>query len=195
MSYAEELHVKTDDSYKPASVWYCTNCKIVHRYQEHAESCCREAVCTECGKPTLAKHYTLCPDHSLEERKKKDKEALEKATLVESWNGYIYSDDATGYNEGYFEDAGILIDYCEDEEIEVPEFAYIAEETKFQLNADHILENAADGDHHEDILDSLVDREELETYIEQWNAKQVACSYYPNYKKKVRVRPVEKEGA
>lgn len=195
---AIELHVKTDEVYKPAGVWYCSKCRIVSIHQATAEQCCQPRICERCDNETWAKYRSLCEKHEKEDRKKKEQEKLDRAKLLPDWDGWIYCEDFQLHNEGYFADVGELLeyidDYREDEglELECPKFVYATTFRKFQLDADEILESEADHDHHEDIRDSLIDEESLYAFIKEWNAKQTAGSYYPDEWYKVAV-PIREE--
>lgn len=74
---------------------------------------------------------------------------------------------------------------------EPPEFVFVCEKTVFKIDIDFVIRYVAETSHDccedYDIVEHLVDRDELEAFIDKWNAKQTAATWFPDFKRKVRV--------
>ena len=73
---------------------------------------------------------------------------------------------------------------------EPPEFVFVCDKVFFQIDIEHAIENVAANDHYSedfDITDELVDRDELESFIDKWNGKQRAHTWHPDFSRKFRV--------
>ena len=97
---ATPLYVRKDDgTFVPSEVvFYCGKCRYVVPHKDIAEQCC---VCTICGKPieegeawygghTLKQHQTC---HHRQDAQHYA-EALEKAEVVDGWDGYVFDADS-----------------------------------------------------------------------------------------------------
>ena len=109
-----------------------------------------------------------------------------RAEKLGIWDGWIYCEEI-GHNEGYFESVADLLEYCADEGIDVPGWAFICKEIRHGIDADRAIENMLD-DAYEYAREHLVDEEELCEFIKEWNAKQDIVTYYPDYTKVVLIR-------
>ena len=60
---------------------------------------------------------------------KREKERFEKAdkVLEKDWNGPVFT-EATGWNDGYFQNIEEFRDYCEDDEFEMPSYVWACKE-------------------------------------------------------------------
>lgn len=166
------------------TAYQCGKCnKKAYFDRQLAEDCCKPRYCEDCGKELDPKWYrTVCePCHITR--------LFSKAEKLTEWDGWVYR-EGYGYNDGYFSSVDELLQYCEDEGEDPPEWVFVCSETKHELDTDNILENMLD-DAYEGARDHLVDEKELYDFIEAWNKKQYVTSYYPDYKK---VLIIEKEG-
>lgn len=82
----------------------------------------------------------------------------------------LYS-ECYGYNEGYFTDVEEFIDYCQDNEIEIPKYVWGTEKIKPFVSADSIVEDACEN-LHEDAYSNICGIDELQEFLEKWWGKQ-----------------------
>lgn len=64
---------------KPTGVFYCSECRIVHRGKSLAEKCCAPVMCCECGHPVGEKYYITCNQCRDKKREAVERERFEKA--------------------------------------------------------------------------------------------------------------------
>lgn len=133
--------------------------------------------CEECEAETR-KYVLLCDGCN-------DRRLYNKAEKLtpDQYDGWIQR-DGYGYNEGYFKSVDALVEWCEDEDIDLPDWVFCCEGTKHELDIDNAIENMLE-DAFEDARDHLVDEKELFDFVKRWNAKQNIISYYPDYKRVV----------
>lgn len=168
------MNIKTVECYE------CGKCKKIFTKKEFAEKCCEPRYCSDCG--VEVKNYRIrCEPCSLKKR-------FAEAEKITDWDGAVYW-EGRGYNEGYFWTVDDLYEYCDNEEIEVPEWVFVCESDKHQLDIESSLENML-SDAYEDAAEDLVDEKELIDFVEQWNQKQTVTSYYPDYKKVLLLKEV-----
>lgn len=173
----------------------CPKCKGLRFYYIEENGKAHIEVCREChtGKLYICKHcqrpnrtdYCNCKEAREARNKVADDAHFEKAEKLtpEQYGGWVYV-DGLGFNEGYFDSVNALIEHCEDEGIEVPDWAYCCIEVNHELDIYSAIENMLD-DAFEDARDCLVDENELYDFVAKWNSKQTVKSYYPDYKKAV----------
>jgi hypothetical protein len=192
---AIELFLEKDGEYKPAGIWYCSECRIVkgdaNGGKEEADKCCSPKFCADC-KEDLGdrKSYSLiCSPCRQKRNKAKEDEAFEKAekVLPEEWDSWVWTDD-TGHNDGYFESVEALIEWFNDaiedgEEDAMPCYCWTTVEEKASYRHDWIIEHICENG-WENQGDHIVDEDELEKFIDGWCAKQLPTFQY-TYKKAV----------
>src|SRR3990172_7322010 len=89
------------DSGAKAGVWYCGECGTTHPEKQMAEKCCNPYIC-ECGKELPRKeHRTRCKDCAHRQLADRNARRLAEATLVEDYDGWIYTEEVTGDHDGY----------------------------------------------------------------------------------------------
>lgn len=173
----------------------CLNCKglrfcyVEENGKGYVEPC-RECnagklyVCKHCKKANK-NNYCNCNKAREVRNIARDTAHYEKAEKLnpEQCNSWVYA-EGIGYNEGYFESVDALIEHCEDEGMEIPDWVYCCVEQKHKLDIDCAIEHMLD-DAFEGARDCLTDEKELCKFVEEWNAKQNIVSYYPDYKKVV----------
>jgi len=167
------MNPTTVDCYK------CSECKNIWANKKMADKCCTRKHCEDCNTVLPSKWYrTVCePCHE-----KRVFDRAEKLT-PEQWDGWVQS-DKIGCNEGYFESVDALIDHCEDEGVDVPEWVFCCTSERHQVDADYALEHML-VDAYEDARSALVDEDEFYAFIEQWNAKQTVESFFADWKRVV----------
>jgi len=165
-------------------VYKCSSCKAVYWDEDKAEKCCAPKFCEDCGVE-VKKYLIRCKACGL----KRKFERAEKLT-PEEYDGWVYSEEVDGYNEGYYADVDEFVEHCEDNDVPVPDWVFCCYEHKHRLDIDSALERMTE-DAYEGADEHLVDVNELYEFVEKWNAKQNIVSYYPDYK---RVVVLKKQG-
>lgn len=171
-----------------------------------SQKCC---TCYECGEPLAAnervkwatgKGYSLYHDACQRKRHVEIVEAqLEKAKVVESYNGPVYFEGHAGsYGDSYFENVDELSEYLDDMEGQSsrPEFAFCCEAVGFKApDLDSLLRSATE-EMDEDAYERLEGIEELEKAIAIFVLANAGVhSYMEDRKHKVRIPPVDQSNA
>jgi hypothetical protein len=177
---------------RPASVFYCGQCRIVHKHQEHAEQCCKNYLCSDCGKDTGSRSWLICDTCRSLRDVKKERERFEKAEKVADWDGFVYCE---GFGrEGFCESLDVIYEECDDEEKTVPEYAWTCTPNRFAVvTIDDIKDRIIDsGDCYEDFsVNDLNGLKELEAALDAFNeSNSGVLSYQPDYKKAVLLQPL-----
>jgi hypothetical protein len=102
------------------------------------------------------------------------------ADKVHEWSGPVYCEALSNWNEGFFENVGLLLEVCNDDGRDVPGYVWTCTSESPSVDFDRCREEALD-DHWEGAY--LTDEMELHAFLEQWNQKQTSESWYPNYKR------------
>lgn len=98
----------------------------------------------------------------------------------------MYS-DSYPYNEGCFTDIEELIEYCNDEDIPLPEYVWSTQKIPLSIDASSIIESACE-ELHEDAYENITDEDELQELLDNWCDKQSGVdSYSVNYKYAIRI--------
>lgn len=163
--------------------WRCEKCGKAWLRKKLADNCCTEKPDNECKVCGCSIKYplTICNDC-------REKERYEQASKVK------YSDYKVGQlwdertNEYYLdkEDLKEAYDYinCCDEESKEPKYptwCYGCDAIPFQIDIDDAIERAS-VETYEDFNEAdIVDLDGLRKYIEEWNKKQTAITYYLDY--------------
>jgi len=137
-------------------------------------------LCEICGKPKRG----ICTNRSCQEERDRINELIKLSKAIrcnyddvpEDQKEMLYS-PSYGYNEGYFTETEELIEYCEEEEIEIPEYVWSTSRIDLSMDAYTILENACN-DLHEEALGSVDNIDELQKYLDAWCDKQTGCRTY-----------------
>lgn len=133
---AIELYTKEGVS---TGVFYCSECKCVHRTQEQAESCC---LCDRCKTAKRDIHYIYCAicksivdnERNLK-RQITERAILDKAKEVTKWE-YVW------FNEKMYSNLEELIEDCEYDETPIPEYVHAMKPIKFwAINPEYLIDN------------------------------------------------------
>jgi hypothetical protein len=124
---------------KPTGIFFCSECKVVHRTQKEADDCC---ICLNCREEKRVRYYTVCEKckkiDDLERQKKKveaQKVAFDKAVEVAKWK-YVW------FNEKMYSDLGQLIDDCEYGKIPIPKYVHAMKPVIFKgFSLNELLES------------------------------------------------------
>lgn len=165
--------------------------------QGYIEKCrnCYDGIimlCHYCGKPTMG----LCNspecrteiEQEIEDMKYERAIKCSYAECPDCRKIMMYS-DSYGYNEGYFVGFDELIDYCESEDIPVPDYCWSTTQIDMSMDAESLIENACQNlyDGAEDHI-SDEDRKELQDFLDRWCEKQSNTSTYSvDYKYAIKI--------
>ena len=106
--------------------------------------------------------------------------------IPDKYKEMIYS-DSYPYNEGYFTDIEELIEYCNDEDIPLPEYVWSTQKIPLSLDASSIIESACE-ELHEDAYENITKEDELQEFLDDWcNQQSGVDSYSVNYKYAIKI--------
>ena len=183
MSQAIELYKKKEDgTMEPCGIYYCSECRIVHRTKDEAEWCHGERLCA-CGKKITQGYYQRqCGDCDHKEWKEKERkreaERFEKATKITETE---YKGEHVFHDDKYYDSVDDAIDeYLEGQE---PEYVWACKDRGIPKASsenilDHILENMwEDAD-----TSDLNGVEQLDEAIAAFNEANKSISiWWPDY--------------
>lgn len=168
---------------KSAGVFYCSQCRIVHREIESAESCCRPNKCA-CGAD-CEKYYTLCPTCRVNQETEREAAKFSTAEKVTSWDGWVYCEGLG--NEGFAQCVEELMEFADDPDGVLPAYVWTCDPVQFaHASVGDILRHIEeDGESYEDFDARTLDGiPELEKAIEAFNtANEKVVSHQVNYKR------------
>lgn len=166
--------------------------EMARRRLEASMHCVKTCVC---GNP-IDKHYMLrC--HACITRMEQEKEQArfikaEKLSLEDYTDAPVYWEGHEGgMGDGYFSGVDEILDYCETEGLEVPEYVWACKPHEFKLDAESILERElenqemyedADEDIHEDA------RGRLQAYLNVWVKEQALVGWQSDYARAILLR-------
>lgn len=142
------------------------------KYEEAVRHCVTTCAC---GKP-LERCYRLnCRDCQLEKERQKERARFEKAEKVDYekypedmlyWEGHVGD-----CGDGYFSDLDSLLDYCEQEGLDIPEYVWACTPHEFTLDAGRVLEREIERQQlYEDAFDDIPEdaKKRLQEYLSVW---------------------------
>jgi len=167
--------------------WKCSNCGLVFKDRYYAERCCEPKKCQDCGcEIPHDSYYVVCDDCRAKREATKEKERFKKAAhytlenVPQSSCQCMYS-ESYGANNGYFFDIEELEEYCNENNIPMPEYVWGTTVTRISMDADSIIESACE-ELHEDAEDQIDNRVELQEMLDKWCEKQSGTdTYYIDY--------------
>jgi hypothetical protein len=101
----------------------------------------------------------------------------------------IFSEEVSGYRDGWFDSPDDLLDYLADEEEDnKPEFAFVGRKCVRELDLYRAIEQMTE-DTYEDaeVCATLEDMTRLGEVVAMFNAKYAVTYYEHDYKRKVRI--------
>lgn len=148
---------------RPAQIWYCTQCRNVHKIKELAEQCCKPHLCT-CGAETQ-KGWLVCDTCRGANSQKHEATLVEKAKKIPEaeW------DKAVCANDEYFSSMDELRDRCEADGDPLPFPIWGTSPMLFRLDATRMVEWACE-DLYEDAMDhvSMESTMKLQELLDAW---------------------------
>lgn len=174
---------------RSAEIYYCGQCRIVHRTQGFAEQCCKPNIC-ECGAE-CPQYYTSCNECRRKKDIARERERFEKADKVTTWDGPV----ADPHSERYGANLDELLELLDCDGFEPPEYVWTCNERPV-CNLDYysIIESATSDACEDFDANSLLGDKELIAALEkfnQTNSKNVV--WEPNYKLALVLHPKTKQ--
>lgn len=124
------------------------------------------------------------PEYRERSRLRMEHSRLVKAEVVD-WSDWVYSDDVSGYNDGYFESVDALREHCESDDTPIPAYCFSTKEQPFAFDIFDALENYLNDEHHEEANDQIKGWDELSKFWDEWSKKQTLKSYFVDFSKVV----------
>ena len=187
---ALELVIKGRD--EPPVAYACPKCGLVFslRLQPKEEDRARlkgeaEQHCVKyCACNNLLDGWRIsCSACQRKEQDAKEMVWFAKAEKVKhtDYGDPVYWEGHTGsMGDGYFANVDELIDYCESEDIPVPEFVWACTSTVFKLSAEALLEREFEKqDIYDGAMDAVGEKERglLQAFLDTWTARQNIVSW------------------
>ena len=176
---------------KPSGVFACEKCGTVNNSHSMASRCCNWK-CDQCGKD-VTRGLTKCSQCTDEALRKRMLERLDAAEEVKDWDSWVYSEDFTGHNDGWFTSLDDLIDYVgdldEDERGDLPDFVFCSKTDVRKVDLDHAIERACEDGYEDMGVGGFWLEKETQEAIDRFNkANEAALTVFEvDYKRKVRV--------
>lgn len=176
------------------TAYACADCGRRHFTDELARKCC---TCSYCGNLCLEKDGNFTNLHSGCSRirqRKLSEERFEKAEKIEpeEYSGFVFCDQLSGRNEGYFRSFGELLDALEDldEEVEIPKYCFCCKPSQLvKVDPENIYERILDGA-YEDAYEDMDGKDEFHKAckkFEEANASLITC--LPDYSRAIEIKP------
>ncbi len=173
---AQELFLKDGRS---SEVFYCSQCKIVHRTQEQADKCCTPNRCPSCGVE-VGRHWTICDGCRATRETEKERERFKNAEKVTTWDGWVYC-ECLG-RDGFSESLQEMLDEIGSAD-EIPEYVWTCNARPFAVvHVSSILDDIAANGYEDFDPQTLDGIPELKEAIRIFNAaNEKVLSYEPDY--------------
>jgi hypothetical protein len=164
----------------------CPKCGAVFLVHKHADVRLYEAYKKEqqrraashcvnacpCGKPIEDSYRLRCRDCMAQMEVEKEKARFEKSAklTIEQYDGPLYWEDhSASMGDGYFSGLDEVLDYCENEGVDVPEYVWACTRDDFKIDAQQVVEHAL-SDMYEEAFDSISEKamQSLQGYLDAW---------------------------
>ncbi len=193
---ARVLYIRDEVSgdYLPTKHWFCGVCRMVKHpllrgqsAQKVAEDCCLPNFCEQCGNEITGSY---CNDCWAAKSRANYLVKLEAATEEVEYNGWVWTPEVSGSNDGFFPNVDDLLESCfESECLDHPEFAFCCFPRAFAIDLDGVLENVDENLGAEDsLIDQVNGLPELQAAVSQFNTlNKSVVVYEPDMDRKVRI--------
>lgn len=182
---ATELYLKEG---KSAGIFYCEKCLCVAGSQHLAEQCCKNYLCSKCGKDVGSRSWLVCDACRSAAEVEKERERFDKAEKLTTWDGWVFLEGIG--REGFSESLSDFYDNWADEHDEggeLPKYVWACEANHFVRADVSDITWAMEGEAYEDFdFDTLEGLDELKAALAKFNeANSAVCSYQPDYSKAI----------
>lgn len=165
--------------------WVCTQCKEQHIWESDAQKCCKSKIkdtCSICGCGIPERWYRDKCSKCIDVQDALQAEPINFADFEKLENQCLY-DPANGEYHQDFEAMMEHFDDDPDEDDLCNGYVFLTHKSKLRLSADAVLDSIAENLGYEDAYCDIDYKEELQQFCQQWEAKQTAVSYRPDWKK------------
>lgn len=179
---------------KSANVWYCGECRVVHKEKTKADKCCEPWLCKTCGKDA-GQYRIKCSACTRAEYDQRDRERLEEAAIVEDYDGWVFALEGYGNQDGYFPSVEELIDcYWDAGDAGFPSHVFACKSRVLKADVCDVLEQL-DCNGYEEMTEHACGIEDLSKAIDTFNEanKEVFTVWEADYTRKVAVPRPESE--
>lgn len=163
------------------------NSKFREEKEREARFHCDRRKCEKCGKPTSFNFILHCDDC-------REQSKFDNATKVplDDYPGHPVFWDSYGPDDGYFDSIDDLLDYCEENEREIPTYVWGAYLEEFRLpDVDSLLE-AVESDWGDQLNRiSMEAKRNLREYLRVWAGEQKISGWRVDYGTAVVLRQDE----
>lgn len=183
---ATELFLKDG---KSAGIFYCEKCRCVAGSQVLAEQCCKNYLCSKCGKDVGSRSWLVCDACRASEETANEREHFEKAEKLTAWDGWVYCNEGTGH-EGFSESLSAFYDHWADDHDEggsLPKYVWACKSHKFvTADFDDIMEHIEENGYEDFDSRTLSGLAELKAALKTFeDANAGVLSYSPDYTKAI----------
>ena len=198
----QQFGLKEDDVEKAFELnWYKND------YLTFCPNCCFGIIktCKYCGEP-FQRGTNRCDcdgykEYEEEKKRIKYQEIIKRAKEIalKDASNFLYDEESheffsdeiefvEHYRQEYLQICDGVISWNAYFDVCVPKVLWNCDEIKMSIDADWVVENACE-ELHEDAEDCIVDKKELQEFLNKWCAKQSGTtSYCPSHKEYVKVK-------
>lgn len=149
--------------------------------QKLADECCGQRIC-ECGTTITEKHFTVCAECRAKREVEREAALFEKATkvtLAEYEHEVVYWEGSGSGDMGDgFWSIDALLEHCEQEEIELPEYVWGCTPKQMMLDGTDIVSRELE-DAYENAFDDVSEEHlrQLNDFLTEWCKKENIVSW------------------
>jgi hypothetical protein len=156
------------------------------QYEESAGHCVKDC---PCGKPIEDSYRLRC--RGCMDQIEADKEAAlfqkSRKLTIEEYDGPLYWEGhSASMGDGYFADIDEVLDYCEQEGADVPEYVWTCVRDDFKIEAETAVSHAL-SDMYEEAFESISEEslKHLQSYLDAWCKEQCIVGWHSDHSRAV----------
>lgn len=182
MSEAIELYKLEDGTHKPCGIFYCSQCRVVHRTKDEAEWCHGERLCACGNKITQGYYQRICSECQSKEWREKDRaKEAERFDAAKKIKASEYTGEHVYLGDSYYDSVKDAVDqFLEGQE---PEYVWACSEHGIQkLDLDDCICNIVENMWEDADSSDLNGLDELQAAIDAFNkANESIQLWEPDY--------------
>lgn len=163
----------------PSGIWYCSECRAVHKDQRGAQSCHGVTHCEDCGvtlgkrQPYYKTHCDECGNQRW--RARIAKEEFDRYTKAQKVPASEYSGPQVYFADRYYETVEDAIDGCE----EAPEYVWAAKNVGVRkASIEDLIERVLEEAWEDADADDLNGIDELQRAVDAFNAANASTPVF-----------------
>lgn len=164
---------------KPSGIWYCSECRTVHKEQRNAQSCHGVTHCEDCGvelgkrQPYYRTQCDECRNKAW--REKQAKEEFERYTKAVKIASSEYTGPQVFFNDRYYDTVVDAIDGCD----EPPEYVWSAKNVGLRkATTEDLVERVLEEAWEDADSDDLNGLDELQKAVDAFNEANAGVAVY-----------------